>query len=149
MLLAGIPFGKGNYSSRWRLWPTYMGQSLLTAGDDRMKEIYIILFSVLLGAVGQIAFKYGATHIPETGSITEKIIAAWPIIGGLFLYGLSTLFWIYALRTVELSYAYPLISLGYVLVFAASYFLFQESISPLRLGGLVLIISGIVLVAKS
>ncbi len=114
-----------------------------------MKDIYVILVSVLIGAVGQVAFKYGATHIPETGSLMEKAIAAWPIAGGLVLYGVSTLLWIYALRTVELSYAYPLNSLAYVLVFIASYFLFHESIGPLRLGGLVLILSGIVLVAKS
>lgn len=114
-----------------------------------MKEIYIILLSVLLGAIGQIAFKYGATHLAETGSLMDKVIAAWPIIGGLLLYGVSTLLWIFALRTVELSYAYPMISLGYVLVFIASYFLFHESIGPQRLGGLVLILSGIILVAKS
>ncbi|MDF2568451.1 MAG: arnF [Sporomusa sp.] len=114
-----------------------------------MKDIYIILLSVLIGAVGQVAFKYGATHIPDTGTFLEKAVAAWPITAGLALYGVSTLLWIYALRTVELSFAYPLISLGYVLVFIASYFLFHETIGPLRIGGLVLILSGIVLVAKS
>lgn len=114
-----------------------------------MKDIYIILFSILLGAVGQIAFKFGAVRIPDTGSLLVKMIAAWPILAGLGLYGVSTLLWIYALRTVELSYAYPLISLGYVLVFIASFFLFHEAIGLLRLGGMVLILAGIVLVANS
>ena len=114
-----------------------------------MNAIYIILISVLLGAGGQIAFKYGAMRIPDTGSLLTKAIAAWPISAGLALYGVSTLLWIYALRSVELSYAYPLISLGYILVFIASYFLFHEPIGPLRLGGLVLILGGIVLVARS
>ena len=114
-----------------------------------MKELYIILLSVFIGAVGQVGLKYGAMRIPDTGSLWERAIAAWPLIAGLALYGVSTLLWIYALRTVELSYAYPLISLGYILVFIASYFIFHESISVLRLGGLVLILSGIVLVAKS
>ena len=114
-----------------------------------MKAIYIILVSVLLGAVGQIAFKIGAMRIPEAGPLLDKAMAAWPIGAGLVLYGISTLLWIYALRSVELSYAYPLISLGYVLVFMASYFLFHESIGPLRLGGMALILSGIILIAKS
>lgn len=114
-----------------------------------MKAIYIILLSVLLGAGGQIFFKYGAMRIPETGSLLAKAVVAWPIAAGLAFYGVSTLLWIYALRSVELSYAYPLISLGYVLVFIASYFLFHETISPLRLGGLVLILGGIILVARS
>lgn len=114
-----------------------------------MKDLYVILLSVFIGAIGQVGFKYGATRIPETGSLLEKAIAAWPIMAALALYGVSTLLWIYALRTVELSYAYPLISLGYVLVFIASYFIFHEAIGPMRLGGLVLILSGIMLVAKS
>ncbi|SDE22526.1 SMR family transporter [Sporomusa acidovorans] len=114
-----------------------------------MKDLSIILLSVFLGAVGQIGLKYGALRLADTGSLWEKALAAWPLIAGLAVYGVSTLLWIYALRTVELSYAYPLISLGYVLVFIASYFLFHESISMLRLGGLLLILSGIVLVAKS
>lgn len=114
-----------------------------------MKELSIILLSVFIGAVGQVGLKYGAMRIPDTGSLWEKAIAAWPLFAGLALYGVSTLLWIYALRTVELSYAYPLISLGYILVFIASYFIFHESISVLRLGGLALIVSGIILVAKS
>ncbi|WP_425059689.1 putative 4-amino-4-deoxy-L-arabinose-phosphoundecaprenol flippase subunit ArnF [Sporomusa carbonis] len=114
-----------------------------------MKELYIILLSVLLGAVGQIAFKYGAMHVPATGTFTEKILAAWPIVAGLGIYGVSTLLWIYALRTVELSYAYPLISLSYVLIFIASYFVFHETIGLQRLAGAALILSGIILVARS
>ncbi|MGL5512095.1 MAG: SMR family transporter [Sporomusa sp.] len=114
-----------------------------------MKDIYIILFAVVLGAMGQVAFKVGAMRIPDNGHLLEKAVAAWPLAVGLILYGASTLFWIYALRTVELSFAYPLLSLGYVLVFIASYFLFHETIGFLRLSGLVLILSGIVLVARS
>lgn len=114
-----------------------------------MKDLYIILLSVFIGAWGQIGLKYGAMRIPDTGSLWEKVIAAWPLLAGLALYGVSTLLWIYALRTVEISYAYPLNSLAYVLVFIASYFIFHESISMLRLAGLALILSGIVLVAKS
>lgn len=114
-----------------------------------MKDLYIILLSIFIGAVGQVGLKYGAMRLPDTGSLWEKATAAWPLFAGLALYGVSTLLWIYALRTVALSYAYPLISLGYVLVFIASYFIFQEPIGLLRLAGLVLILSGIVLVAKS
>ena len=80
-------------------------------------------------------------------TLLEKI--KWPIVLGLFLYGVSTILWIMALKKVELSYAYPMVSLGYVFVFIASYFMFNESINGLRMGGAVLIMAGIVLVAKS
>ena len=114
-----------------------------------MKELSIILISILLGAAGQIGFKYGAIRIPESGTLLTKAFTAWPIILGLAFYGVSTILWIYVLRFVELSYAYPLISLGYVLVFIASYFLFNEPIGLLRLSGLILILAGIVLVSRS
>jgi multidrug transporter EmrE-like cation transporter len=135
------------YTTKDRLW--LIESRLIDRAVLVLKDIYLILLSVFLGAVGQVAFKYGATHLPDTGSVMEKVVAAWPITVGLAVYGVSTLLWIYALRTVELSYAYPLISLGYILVFIASYFLFHEAIGLLRMGGLVLILSGIVLVANS
>lgn len=114
-----------------------------------MKDLVFIVISVLIGAVGQIAFKYGAMQmVAQPGNtLLEKI--KWPIVLGLFLYGISTVLWIIALKKVELSYAYPMISLGYVLVFIASYFLFNESIGWLRIGGMLFIMAGIVLVAKS
>jgi multidrug transporter EmrE-like cation transporter len=54
-----------------------------------------------------------------------------------------------ALKKVELSYAYPMVSLGYILVFIASYFIFHEPINWLRMGGMLFIIAGITLVARS
>ena len=114
-----------------------------------MKDLVFIVISVLIGAVGQIAFKYGAMQmVAQPGNtLLEKI--KWPIVLGLFLYGISTIIWIMALKKVELSYAYPMISLGYIVVFIASYFLFNESIGWLRIGGMLFIMTGIVLVAKS
>jgi len=114
-----------------------------------MKELILILISVSIGAIGQIAFKYGAMQMVENPGITLLDKIKWPIVLGLSLYGISTILWILALKKVELSYAYPMVSLGYVFVFIASYFLFNEAVSWLRIGGAVLILAGIVLVAKS
>jgi len=114
-----------------------------------MKDLLLLIISVSIGAVGQIAFKYGAMQMVEHPGVTllEKI--KWPIVLGLFLYGISTILWIIALKKVELSYAYPMVSLAYIFIFIASYFLFNEPISWLRIGGAVLILTGIILVAKS
>ena len=114
-----------------------------------MKDLILIIISVSIGAVGQIAFKYGAMQMVENPGITflEKI--KWPIVLGLFLYGISTILWITALKKVELSYAYPMVSLGYVFIFIASYFVFNEPLNWHRIGGAVLIMAGIVLIAKS
>ena len=114
-----------------------------------MKDLMLILISVSIGAIGQIAFKYGAMDLEKNPGITLLDKLKWPIVVGLFLYGVSTILWILALRKVDLSYAYPVVSLGYAFVFIASYFFFHEPISWLRMGGLVFILTGIVMVAKS
>jgi len=114
-----------------------------------MKDLLLIIISVSIGAVGQVAFKYGAMQMVENPGVTllEKI--KWPIVLGLFLYGISTILWILALKKVPLSYAYPMVSLGYVFVFIASYFIFNEAMNWFKIGGLLFIMAGIVLVAKS
>lgn len=114
-----------------------------------MKDLLLIIISVSIGAVGQIAFKYGAMQMVENPGITLLDKIKWPIVLGLFLYGISTILWILALKKVELSYAYPMVSLGYVFVFIASYFIFNEAMNWLKIGGLIFIMAGIVLVAKS
>ena len=114
-----------------------------------MKDLMLILISVSIGAIGQIAFKYGAMDLEKNPGITLLDKLKWPLVVGLFLYGVSTILWILALRKVDLSYAYPMVSLGYAFVFIASYFFFHEPISWLRMGGLVFILTGIVMVAKS
>lgn len=114
-----------------------------------MKDLLMLFISVAIGAVGQIAFKFGAMQMVENPGVTllEKI--KLPIVLGLFLYGISTIIWIMALKKVELSYAYPMVSLGYIFVFIASYFIFHEPLNWLRVGGMLFILAGIALIAKS
>ncbi|MCA0755147.1 cation/cationic drug transporter [Paenibacillus sp. N4] len=106
-----------------------------------------ILVSVLLGACAQVLLKLGTI---KAGSFALLKLFTNPYtLGGLVLYGLSALLWIVALSKVQLSYAYPMVSLGYVIVFGLSYWIFDEPISLLRAGGLVLIVLGVLMIAKS
>lgn len=119
-----------------------------------MKSIVLILISVLLGAVGQVVMKYGTSHVATTGGegvagMLLKYFTNLPILAGLACYALSAVVWIFAISKVELSYAYPMVALGYVVVFGLSYFLLGESISVLRLAGLVVIVAGVLMIAKS
>ncbi|MBU7319741.1 EamA family transporter [Paenibacillus oleatilyticus] len=111
-------------------------------------NLFYIIISVSIGAVGQILLKFGATRSNFDSQNFMAFLNVYNVLGLLF-YGLSALLWMIILRKVELSYAYPLVSLGYILVFFASYFLFHESISFMRIVGLVVVLVGIVIVAKS
>lgn len=117
--------------------------------------IALILVSVFLGAIGQVLVKYGASAlelnfagkylIPSIISILKNV----PVMCGIISYGVSFLLWIKVLSKVELSYAYPMVSIGYILIMFFSYFIFKENISLMRLLGVLFIIIGVVLVARS
>ena len=58
-------------------------------------------------------------------------------------------FWLVALSRVDLSYAYPFASLSYVVMLTASWLLFNENITSLRLLGTVVIGLGVFLISRS
>ena len=71
------------------------------------------------------------------------------ILAGLGCYGLSVVVWIMALSRVEVSVAYPMLSLGYVVNALFAWWLFGEALTAMRLSGMFLIIVGVYLVARS
>ena len=118
--------------------------------------IVYILISVLGGAFGQILLKKGmSTMGPLTLSVESvpniiiKIATNPFVMVGLIIYVLSTFFWLTALSRVDLSYAYPFASLSYVVMLLASWLLFHENITPLRLIGTFVIAAGVYLIARS
>lgn len=122
-----------------------------------LSETTLILTSVLLGAAGQIAFKLGASNPALAGQLN---VGNWQgfflraalspgILLGLTLYGLSTLLWLMMLARSELSYAYPFISIGFVVTLLYGWLALGEAISLTRVVGVALIIAGVVAVSRS
>jgi drug/metabolite transporter (DMT)-like permease len=71
------------------------------------------------------------------------------IFGGVFIFVISLLLWLYLLSQFDLSFLYPFGSLSYVLAAIGGWFFFAESISLYRGGGILLILVGVFLIAKS
>lgn len=117
--------------------------------------IVLILISVFLGAIGQVLVKYGAVNLNLNFTIKYlvpsilSILKNLPVMLGVISYGLSFLLWIKVLSKVELSYAYPMVSLGYIITMVFSYFLFKENISFIRILGVAFIMLGVILVSRS
>tara|TARA_S200000501_G_C20426301_1_gene570257 strand:+ start:89 stop:457 length:369 start_codon:yes stop_codon:yes gene_type:complete len=117
---------------------------------------YFIIITVLLNALSQILLKKGMNNI-GTIEISFKsflksidIIFLNPfIIIGLIFMVTSMFTHLISLSKFELSFAFPFISLSYVIVFIAGYFLFSENINLTRLIAMLLIILGTVFLAKS
>jgi multidrug transporter EmrE-like cation transporter len=69
--------------------------------------------------------------------------------GGLILYGISAICWLWVLSRVQLSYAYPVLALSFPLVVGGSYLFFGESVSFIRWGGVGVIMLGVSLLART
>lgn len=71
------------------------------------------------------------------------------VAAGVFFHFAALLTWLYALKHVEVSYAYPFIALGFVLVMIIAHLFMHEAITLYRLIGVGLIILGILFVSQS
>jgi drug/metabolite transporter (DMT)-like permease len=118
--------------------------------------ITYILISVVAGGAGQILLKHGMTLMGEVTLAPDQIVrilwrmATNPyVVGGLSLYGCGTIFWLAALSRVDLSFAYPFASLSYIVMLLASWQVFNETISPLRLFGSFIVGLGVFLISRS
>ena len=114
-----------------------------------------ILVSVLAGAIGQVLLKKGMSSMgPLTLSLNKLFSILWRmatnpyVIVGLFIYVGGTVFWLTALSRVDLSYAYPFASLSYVVMLAASWLLFRENISVVRLLGTLVVGVGVFIISR-
>ena len=116
---------------------------------------YFVLISILFNVLGQYSMKFGIRKFgiihfdKDIISTMIKIFTLPNILLGLFLYGISAIFWIIALSKVELSVAYPMLSIGYILIMIISYFLLHEPISMYKIIGTLLIIVGILFISHN
>jgi multidrug transporter EmrE-like cation transporter len=106
-----------------------------------------LLLSVVLNAAGQLLFKDARMAQPDA-SVPHLFLhpQTW---GGLFVYGLSAICWLWVLARAHLSLAYPILSLTFPIVLGLSALFFAEVISPMRWAGVVVIVFGVSLLART
>jgi len=116
----------------------------------------LILFGVLLNAAAQLALKQGMRQIGHfdfvIGNIGHVFFAVAGNVSiwlGLCCYVVSVGVWMLVLSRVEVSYAYPLLSVGYIVTACAGWLFFQENLSMTRLMGIVVICFGVWLITRS
>jgi drug/metabolite transporter (DMT)-like permease len=119
-----------------------------------MQPVALILVSVGMSVVGQVLLKAGVMRLgslalggTRTASTALRIMGNPIIWSGLGVYVLGTFFWLAALSRVELGYAYPFLSLSYVLVMVTSWIALREEVSGLRVAGVAVICCGVYAVA--
>lgn len=108
-----------------------------------MQGLCALLVSIVAGAIGQLTMKAGLQNMHTLAPNPMLIL-------GVFCYAAAMISWILALKKYDLSFAYPLLSLGYLLVYIGAH-LWPELGEELTLNktiGLILIILGVTVSAQ-
>jgi len=120
------------------------------------KHIPLVLVGVLLNAFAQLLLKKGMLGIgyfeiqfQNFFPIIKKVSTNLYVLLGLGSYVISVAIWLLVLARVEVSYAYPFLSVGYVVVTLMGYFIFQEGLSWMRVIAISVIIVGVILMSRS
>ncbi|MBI2290190.1 MAG: EamA family transporter [Betaproteobacteria bacterium] len=116
----------------------------------------LLMTGVLLNAGAQLLLKAGTNAVGVFAFSSDNLVpVGWKlatephIVGGLGCYVLSVIVWVLALSRVEVSIAYPMLSIGYVVNALAAWYLFGEAVTLTRLAGIGIIIIGVYIVARS
>jgi multidrug transporter EmrE-like cation transporter len=119
------------------------------------RYIPLILFTVLTNAAAQIMLKKGMLALgPVTlevgliATVFRTVFNPWVFLG-LATFVISMASHLVVLSRVELSFAYPFLSLAYVVVAIYAYYIFKEDVNALRVAGIGLICLGTILISRS
>lgn len=117
-----------------------------------LSNYLLILLNTLILVSGQFIWKYGMMKNEASfSSVTDilKLLFSPYILTGLTMYGFATVLWLFILTRVPLSVAYPIQSLAYVFAVFGAYFIFNESLSAMKIAGVLLIIIGVSFIGLS
>lgn len=117
----------------------------------------LILTGVALNAAAQLLLKLATRPLAQftDASLTTLTSAALllakslPFWVGMLCYGSSLCVWLAALSKAPVSVAYPMLSLGYIVVAAVAVGWLGETLTPAKILGIALICAGVVLVSRS
>jgi multidrug transporter EmrE-like cation transporter len=118
------------------------------------KPFLIVITAICFSVSGELLLKSGMGSVgilsfsnfwPTLG----KVFTNPRILSGFGLFGIGAVFWLAAISRVPLSWAYPMLSIGYVLILLFSAIILKEQVAPLRWVGALVICVGIVLVFRS
>ena len=117
----------------------------------------LLIICIFFGALGQIFMKNGMSHIGEINNIADlfnfsfilDMLQSWQVIIGLLLYAIAAFLWLGALSTLNVSFMYPLLSLGYIITAILAFAFLKEDITLLRWVGIIVIVIGCFLTVRA
>jgi multidrug transporter EmrE-like cation transporter len=132
--------------------PQHDVNSLPKTASSNLNAIGFILGSVVSGAIGQLVLKAGMKELGPLQLSAETLVrmATNPlVIVGIAIFAVSTVLWLLALMKADLSFAFPFLSLTYIVVLFGGTVLFHEEVTLARVIGFAVIVIGVWIVARS
>lgn len=108
---------------------------MLESINSNRKGIALMLLSSICACTGQLLWKIAGSN---------GILC---LLAGFSLYGIGALLMIIAYRYGKLSVLQPMLAMNYVLGVILGKFILDESISPLKIGGTLVIMIGVLMIA--
>ncbi len=115
-----------------------------------------ILSGVILNAFAQLFLKAGTNAVGAIHLTSEnwfatgiKLATQLPILAGLACYAISLVVWVIGLSRADVTMAYPMLSLGYVVTAVLAWMFLGEVVSPQRMVALAVIIIGVAMLART
>lgn len=121
-----------------------------------MNRLWFIVAIVLCTTSGELLLKHGMNQLGqlsleprELPGALLRIFTTPVILAGFGLIFGASLGWLALISRVPLSYAYPMLAMGYVVVMLQSWLLLGEELNASRIAGTIVILLGVILVARS
>lgn len=114
----------------------------------------LLFISISLAIAGQLLMKQGMMMF-GTFPVTQLLVKLIPMVFqpyvfiGILCFAVSSVFWLVVLSRIDLSMAYPLVSIAYIVTAIFSYYVFKENVSLIRWIGIITICLGVFLVSRS
>lgn len=120
------------------------------------RSLPLIFTGVFLNAIAQLALKQGMRQIGHF-EFTPGVLwdMSWRIgtngyvVFGLACYVVSVAVWLLALSRVDVGFAYPMLSVGYIVTAVAAYYVFGEALTPVRITGIAVIMVGVYMISRT
>jgi undecaprenyl phosphate-alpha-L-ara4N flippase subunit ArnF len=124
----------------------------------KANAVVLLILSIVLSACAQLLMKASMIELHAITDIEGSIVQlidehrtafVWLVVG-LGFYAISMLAWMLALTKYELSFAYPLLGVTYILVYLGAVYWPQigEQLSWQRSAGILLILIGVALINR-
>jgi multidrug transporter EmrE-like cation transporter len=105
-----------------------------------VSSMALVVVGSFIGSFGAVLLKAGAGRLEKT---IQSVITNWQLGLGVFLYALSSVFFVLANTKGELTILYPLVSLGYLFTLFWAKLFFNEPLTRFKFLGLGLILVGV------